>query len=64
LFSGTSAPVAARFSRALKIYSEGESQQMLAVGLSSQSLKPMKDLPVPVGWDHFGFAGFSKHGND
>ena len=50
IFSGTEAPVAITFSHwVLKIYSEGESQQTRRSGYASQSLKPIKDLPVPVG---------------
>lgn len=51
MFSGTTAPLIARFSNWVrKMYSDGESQQTRLSALSSQSLKPMNDLPVPVGW--------------
>jgi|GEM_PF-5158049 len=33
------------------MYRDGESHNIFFSGLSSHSLKPMKLLPVPVGWN-------------
>ena len=51
ILPGAFPPAAARFSTCvLKIYSDGESQQTRCGACSAHSLKPINDLPVPVGW--------------